>query len=80
MDNDIVEVINTIWEMEGASIAEKILDYCETYDVDERELGELLTSSPDFKKLLYKDCLKHNLIKDDDFKEHQKRTEKIEAW
>ena len=80
MDNNIVDLINRIWEMGGDSISDKILDYCETYDEDEREIGEILAQSSDFKSILYKDCLKHHIIKDDDLKTHLSRTEKIEAW
>jgi len=80
MNNSIVDLINKIWEMNGDSLADKILDYCETFGEDEREVGELLAQSPDFKKILYKDCLKNNIIKDDDLKAHLSRTEKIEPW
>ena len=80
MDNNAINMINKIWEMSGDSLADKILDYCETYDQDEREVGEILAQSADFKKMLYKDCLKNHIIKDDDMKKHLGKTEAIEAW
>ena len=80
MNNNIVEIINDIWKMSGDSISQKILDYCETNDIDERELGELLEESEDFKKQLYKDCIKNNTIKDEDFKSKQSKTEEIVPW
>jgi hypothetical protein len=64
MSNDIVSLINKISEMTGETILEKMLDYCESYDKEPQELGDLLQENEDFKKLLYRDCVKHNIIKD----------------
>lgn len=80
MKNNIVEIINTIDGMSGESLADKILDYCETYGKDEREIGELLQESDDFKKLLYKDCIKHHSIKDEDYTDKLRKTEEITPW
>jgi hypothetical protein len=60
----IVELVNKISEMEGINLLEKILDYCETYDEDPQEIGDILQESEEFKDLLYLDCVKHNIIKD----------------
>ena len=60
----IVELVNKISEMEGNNLLEKILDYCETYDEDPQEIGDILQESEEFKDLLYLDCVKHNIIKD----------------
>jgi hypothetical protein len=40
------------------------MDYCETYDQDPQEIGDILQESEDFKNLLYKDCVKNHIIKD----------------
>ena len=60
----IVQLVNKISEMEGNNLLEKILDYCETYDEDPQEIGDILQESEEFKDLLYLDCVKHNIIKD----------------
>ena len=77
---DIINLIDIIYTMHGNSLAEKILDYCETYDKDPKEIGDLLEESEDFKELLYRDCLKHNIINDDDMEKDIDRTEEIEVW
>jgi len=80
MNNNIVELINDISQMYGDNLAEKILDYCETYDKDPKEIGDLLEESKDFKELLYRDCVKNNIIKDDDLEVFLDKTENISVW
>lgn len=69
VENDVISLINKIWDMEGESLSQKILDYCETYDFDELEIGEILSQSQDFKKMFYRDCVKNHLIEDEKLKE-----------
>ena len=80
MDNELVNILNKIFNMTGTSLAEKILDYCETYNVDPQEIGDMLEESKDFKKLLYKDCVENNIIKDDQYFEHLHETQVIDEW
>ena len=80
MDNELVSILNKIFEMSGVSLSEKILDYCETYDQDPQEVGDLLEESKDFKKLLYRDCVENNIIKDEIFLDHLNETEIINEW
>jgi len=80
MENNLIELINDISNMHGVSLSEKILDYCETYDFDVKEIGDLLEQSDDFKKLLYIDCVKNNLIQDKTLEEFLGRTEEMEEW
>ena len=80
MNNDVVDILNRISDMAGESLTEKILDYCETYDKDPKEIGDLLEESKDFKELLYRDCVKNNIIKDDDLEVFLDKTENISVW
>jgi len=64
MNNGIIEIINKISNMNGNNLLDKIMDYCETYDINEQALGDLLQENEDFKNILYRDCVKHNIIKD----------------
>jgi len=80
MQNNIIELINDISNMYGDSLSEKILDYCETNNKDPKEIGDLLEESKDFKKLLYHDCVKNNIIKDEDLETFLNKTEDISIW
>jgi hypothetical protein len=62
--NNPIELINFIYKMEGNTLLEKIMDYCETYDQDPQEVGEFLEEIKEFKNLLLKDCVKNNIIRD----------------
>jgi hypothetical protein len=64
MDNEIITLINKISMMNGNSLLEKIVDYCETYNQDPKEIGDILQESEEFKNILYKDCVKNNIIRD----------------
>lgn len=80
MNNDVVDILNRISDMSGESLAEKILDYCETYDIDPQELGDVLEESEDFRNMLYRDCVKHNIIKDEDLEVFMEKSETITPW
>jgi len=80
MNNELVELINQIWNMEGNTIAEKILDYCETFDKDPQEVGDILEESADFKKLFYRNCVENNIIKDEKLTEQMTKTQEIHPW
>ena len=62
--NNIIQIVNKISEMNRNNLLDKIMDYCETYDKDPQEIGDLLQENEDFKNLLYRDCVKNNIIKD----------------
>ena len=76
IDPDVLSLINKITEMTGNSLLEKILDYCETYNVDIQEVGDKIAKFEEFKNLLYKDCVKHHIINDPKFQ----FGEDIEEW
>jgi hypothetical protein len=79
MNNEIITLINKISNMNGNSLLEKIVDHCETYDVDEKELGDILNESEEFKDILYNNCVKHNIIKDKILKDSFRKSD-IEEW
>ena len=79
MDNEIITLINKISNMNGNSLLEKIVDYCETYDIDEKEIGDILNDSEEFKDILYNNCVKHNIIKDKTLKDSFKKSD-IQEW
>ena len=70
LENKIPELLNEIYKMEGNSLIEKILDYCETFDIDVKEIGDLLEESENFKNILYRDCVLNNIIKDKEMRKH----------
>ncbi len=80
MNNELIGTLNKIFEMSGNSLVEKILDYCETYDVDPQEMGDLLEESKDFRELLYKDCVENNIIVDEVLDKRLNVTQTIEVW
>ena len=65
-NEDAIKLINKIFEMNGSSLLEKILDYCETYDEDPQEIGEILEEIKEFKDILYRDCVKKHIIKNEE--------------
>ena len=79
-ENSIVQLLNVISTMHGSTLAEKILDYCETYDKDIRFVGEYLAESENFKHLFHIDCVNGNMIKDELYKIHLKEMENIDEW
>ena len=79
-NNDFLKILNIISSMEGNSLVEKILDYCETHDEDPQEIGDYLEDNKEFKKILYNDCINNNIIRNQEYKMILNRTEKLEEW
>ena len=80
MDNEFLKILNEISLMSGDTLLEKILDYCETYDKDPQEIGDILEENKEFKKLLYDNCVENNIIRNPEYKKIIQRTEEIEEW
>ena len=80
MNSEIVNILNEISNMSGESLTEKILDYCETYDIDPQSIGDILEDSEDFKNMLYRDCVKYNIIRDTDLEIFMEKSETITPW
>jgi hypothetical protein len=60
--DEIILLINKISEMEGNNLLEKIIDYCETFDEDPQEIGDILSECESFKDILLRDCVKNHII------------------
>ena len=80
MNNDLVLLINDIYKIDNENILDKIIEYCDVNDLDIQEVGDILSESEDFKNILYKDCVKSNVIKDEVLSNKMKRTQKIFKW
>lgn len=80
MNSELIELINKIYEMEGVSLSEKIIEYCDVYDRDVQEIGDILGESEDFRRVMLNDCIKNNIIKEDMLKTIIERTETISVW
>jgi len=77
---DPIEIVNKISEYDGDTLIDKMLDYCETEDINIKELGDMLEDFEDFKRLLYKECVNVNLIKNPLLKKELHNTEDLEIW
>ena len=77
--NDI-ELLNQIQEFEGETILDKILSYCEKYDKEIQEIGDILSENEIFKKTLWIDCVKNNTIQDEWCKNKLDNIEKFDEW
>ncbi len=77
---EVVQLLNEIYEIDEHSIMDKILSYCEKYDYDVQEIGDILSESEQFKELLWIDCVKNNTISDKLLKEKQQSTEELDEW
>jgi hypothetical protein len=63
------------------TIMDKIIEYCNRNEAEFKEVGDILSSSEEFKKIFYLDCVKHNIIKDDLVKQMLNRSESLdEEW
>jgi len=80
MNNDLVLLINDIYKIDNENILDKIIEYCDVNDLDIQEVGDILSESEDFKNILYKDCVKSNVIRDEVLSNKMKRTQKIFKW
>ena len=80
MNNDFLILFNDISRMNGGSLLEKILDYCETYNRDILEIADILSDSKEFKEMFYEDCVKNNIIRNPQLKSMMERTEVIDEW
>jgi len=58
---------NEILEMPSESLLEKILEYCEEYNLDISEILDVFDDK-NKKALLYTDCVENHNIKDEELK------------
>jgi len=78
--SNIIELINEISKIPDGNIMEKIIEYCRRNDMDVQEIGDKLTESEDFKSLLYKDCVIHHTIRDEEYKTKLDKVPEIIKW
>ena len=77
---DKIKLINEIYCTDGDTLLEKIVSYCEKNNFDIQEFGDLLSESEIFKKHLWIDCVRHNIIKDEPLQDKLNETEDFEEW
>ena len=79
-EDNITSILNRVSEYYGVSLMDKILDMCETEDISEQELGDILSESKEFKEMLLIDCVKHKSIQDDEFQKREERMNDLDIW
>ena len=80
LENTISQLLDEIDKLPGDSLLEKILSYCEENDIDPKEIGDMLSDSEQFKRILWIDAVGNNQIKDELLKNKLKETKDLEAW
>jgi len=80
VESDIIEIYNDIMATPGDTILDKIIGYCELRKVDFQEIGDIISSNNEFRKMLYNDCVQNNIIRDDDMKTMMKQSEILNEW
>ena len=80
MTNQITEILNEIYKIEGYTLVDKIIGYCEKNNLDPKEIGDILEESEQFKRKLYIDLVHHKAIKDPKFVEKEELCEILDVW
>ena len=80
MKQDITELLNDIYKVEGDSLLDRIIGYCEKSDLDVREIGDLISDNDELKRKIWLDCVKHNIIMDLGAERLLNQTEDPEIW
>jgi hypothetical protein len=73
-----MNLINEIHKIEGDSLLEKILSYCEIHEINPQELGDIISDIDQFKEDIWLDCVKNNIVQDDTIK--HKLNKEMEEW
>ena len=73
-----MNLINEIHKIEGDSLLEKILSYCEINEINPQELGDIISDIDQFKEDIWLDCVKNNIVQDDTIK--HKLNKEMEEW
>ena len=80
LKNNITDLVNKIQDIEGDNLLEKMISFCEKYDYNPQELGDLLTESETFKRKLWIDCVKNNIIIDKFLSDKLNSVEDFDEW
>jgi len=74
------EILNEIGKYYGNSLLERMVDFCETEDVDPQFLGDILSEDKSLKDLLHNDCAISGSIIDIDIQHRNETMEDLEIW
>ena len=74
------EILNKIDDMCGESLLDKMIDFCETYDINPQFLGDILEEDSKFKEMLHNDCVCHNSIEDDALTRKTEIMQDLDVW
>jgi len=80
IETNITKLLNDIYKIEGDSLLDRIIGYCEKTDTDIREIGDLIADSDELKRKIWLDCVKHNIIIDKGAERLLNQTEDPELW
>lgn len=61
--NKVYEFIRT-HKKSGITLVDLILDFCDMYNDDEVEIGEIISKDKYLKKFIMVECKRNNIIKD----------------
>ena len=73
-------MIDKILKTPGDTLLEKILSYCEINNLNPQEIGDNLSDHEQFKNELWFDCVKNNIIQDEELKIKHNRYKEDEEW
>ena len=59
---EIVELLNEIAKIPEKSLLDRIISYCEKFDLDPKEIGDTLEESEQFKKMLHVELEKNHVF------------------
>ena len=79
-DLDLTQVLNEIQSLPGDSLIERMLSWCEENTYDPMELGEMFSSSKQFKRVLWIDAVEHNQVQDNQVKDLLHETKELDVW
>jgi len=74
------EILNIISQYHGTSLMEKMMDFCETEDIEPQYLGDLVAEDKAFRDLLYNDCVLSNSVKDHLMNKREKEMQELDIW
>lgn len=77
---NIEVLLNEINKINENNLMDKIISYCDKYDYQIQEVGDILSESEQFKRRLWLDCVNNNTIKDDFLKMKQNETLDLDEW
>ena len=77
---NIPALLNEIEKIPEDTLIQKIVSYCEQTDTDIQEIGDVLETSKQFKRMLWLNAVKNNEINDPLLKETWESTQDLDDW